>query len=66
MTTKTQEERILAHLKSGISLTPFQALTDFGCFRLSARIHALRGQGHKIERTMKHQNGKYFAEYFMS
>ena len=35
---KSQNERILAHLKKGKKITPLDALEKFGCFRLAARI----------------------------
>jgi len=44
----TQNDMILAHLKSGRDLTPLDALRDYGCFRLAARIGELREAGHKI------------------
>lgn len=43
MTTKmTQKDLILKHLLRGMSLTPLEALSRFGCFRLGARIYDLR------------------------
>ena len=61
----SQEQQILNHLKSGRALTPIEALSKFGCFRLGARIHDLRNQGYPIlTRTVK-SKGKQFAEYYM-
>jgi len=34
----SQESMILNHLQQHGSITPLQALTDLGCYRLSARI----------------------------
>lgn len=45
---KSQNEKILTHLKSGKSLTPQAALKKFGTFRLAARIYDLRQAGHAI------------------
>ena len=60
----SQQLQILAHLKRGRTLTPLEALDKFGCFRLSARIHDLRMQGHPVEVTMKRvKSGKRVAEY---
>jgi hypothetical protein len=43
MKKKSQNERILAYLKTGKTLTPLNAFRMFGCFRLAARIWDLRG-----------------------
>lgn len=63
---KSQEKRILEHLQSGRSLTQYQALVKFDCFRLASRINRLRNQGHEIKTTMKElTNGKTIAVYSM-
>ena len=69
MNAKTQNAAILQHLKKGLTITPLRALELYGCFRLSARIFDLRGQGHLIEKktvTMR-SNGraKSVAQYYM-
>lgn len=51
---------ILRHLRRHGSIDPLQALELFNCFRLAARIHDLRGQGHDI-RTI--QSGRSLAVY---
>jgi len=43
---------ILGHLESGEPITPVEALSKFGCFRLGARIHDLKKAGHVIDRRM--------------
>lgn len=59
-----QAEAILAHLRSGRTLTPLQALDLYGCNRLAARIHDLKKAGYPIERTMEPlPNGKTVARY---
>jgi hypothetical protein len=45
----SQNKRIKAHLLSGKSLTSLDALYQFGCFRLSARIYDLRDEGMHIQ-----------------
>lgn len=45
----SQCRRILAHLQSGKKLTAKQAMENFGCMRLAARVHDLREVGHDIE-----------------
>lgn len=48
----SQSAKILAHLESGKSLTPLQALSLFGCNRLAARVLDLRNDGHPIHSRM--------------
>lgn len=45
----TQCEQILEYMKTGASVTPLEALSRFGCFRLAARISDLRDRGNVIE-----------------
>ena len=60
----SQNKQILDHLKRGIDITPMSALRLYGCFRLAARIHDLRADGHDIV-TIKEptDDGKYIARY---
>lgn len=46
---ESQNARIRKYLESGKSLTPLDALYQFNCFRLGARIHNLKKQGMKIK-----------------
>lgn len=48
----THNQQILAHLKEGQTITPVEALSLFGCFRLGARIYDLKQDGHQIEKDM--------------
>jgi hypothetical protein len=59
----TQTEAIRAHLKAGKSITPLDALRDFGCFRLAARIEELRAEGMVITTEFAFKNGKKYASY---
>ncbi len=43
----SQVDKILEHIKER-PITPLDALNLYKCFRLAARIHELRGQGHVI------------------
>ena len=45
----TQAELILNHLNECGFITPLDALNLYGCFRLAARVHELKKQGHPIE-----------------
>ena len=59
----TQNDAILNHLTSGRSITPLDALRDYGCFRLAARIDDLRKQGWCITTDFETRNGKKYASY---
>ena len=59
----TQNDAIRAHLESGRTITPLDALRDYGCFRLAARIDDLRRTGLCITTEYEHRNGKKYASY---
>lgn len=59
----TQCGAILAALKAGRTLSPMEALREFGCFRLGARIWDLKQQGYPIERSWGTDGEKRWAEY---
>lgn len=62
----TQAKVILDHLLTGKPLTALDALNEYGCFRLAARIHELRKEGWDIEEVMvSTQGGKRHASYFV-
>lgn len=42
------QTKVLAHLKSGKTLSQAEAIQHFDCFRLSAVIQRLRNAGHEI------------------
>ena len=46
---ESQNKNILKYLQSGKTLTPLEALKQFGCFRLGARIFNLKKAGHPIK-----------------
>lgn len=45
---KTQKELILKHLQDKKKITPLEALSLYGCYRLGAIIFKLKREGHKI------------------
>ena len=45
---KNQEDMIYEHLKAYGSITSWEAIKEYGCTRLSAKIYNLRKQGYKI------------------
>jgi len=60
----TQTTQILDALKRGEKLTPMDALTRFGCFRLGARIYDLKREGHTIvTERITTPNGAKVARY---
>jgi hypothetical protein len=59
----TQTEMIRAHLESGREITPIDALQQYGCFRLAARINDLRKAGLPIETITEQRDGKAWAKY---
>jgi hypothetical protein len=64
--TQTQNQQILASLKNGNSITPADALNDFGCFRLAARIYQLKQDGHDIQSELIEVDaGKRVASYWL-
>lgn len=63
---ESQNKRILNYLKRGQRITPMDALELFGCFRLAARVHDLRNEGHNIaKQIIELSNGVNVAEYYM-
>ncbi len=59
----SQEKSILNHLKSGKTITPLEALDQYGCMRLAAVINNLRQQGHNILTEMINNDDKHYARY---
>lgn len=62
----SQIEAIKKHLQQGKPITPLQALQEYGCLRLAARISDLRDQGMKIKTQIVELNDKRFAKYTLS
>ena len=59
----SQAKNILAHLQQHKSITPLEALNQYGCFRLSAVIFNLKKDGHNIVTHIIKKNKKRFAQY---
>ena len=61
---KSQNKEIRKHLENGNTLTPLDALSMFGCFRLGARIHDLKNKfGLNIKTEIIEISNKRFAKY---
>jgi hypothetical protein len=61
----TQCEAILKHLQTRGTLTPIDALNEYGIFRLAARVLELRDSGHDIVTIRESQGEKVFARYLL-
>ena len=62
----TQQKKILDHLQHKGSITPIQALTLYGSFRLGSIIHRLRQEGFDIRTDLvENQNGNPYAKYYL-
>lgn len=67
----TQNERILRHMRDYGSITQADAATEYGCYRLSARIFELRKAGYPIVKetvTGKNRYGEStnYARYYIA
>ena len=63
---ESQKSKILKHLQEGMSITPIEALRDYGCFRLAAIIHVLREDNYNIITNMVKEGDKTYAKYSLS
>ncbi len=57
----SQCERLLARLKRG-PITPLEAWSELGIYRLGARVYDLKEQGHEITREMVAVSNKFGEE----
>lgn len=48
---QTQCERILTHLTAFGHITSWEAMRDYGIMRLASRVHDLKKQGYRFEKT---------------
>lgn len=62
---KEQKPQVLSYLKKHKTITPLQALSKFGCYRLSSIINRLRNDGYKIITILTDQKkgGNKYAKY---
>ena len=61
----SHETLILNHLTSGKTITAMEALREYGCFRLGARIYDLRKKGHQIDdKFIQLPNKKWVKRYW--
>lgn len=54
-----QEQRILNYMKDFGSITPLDAMREFGIMRLASRISDLKKRGYKISREFEKSVNRY-------
>ena len=64
----TQCEKILQYIEENGSITPLDALREFGCMRLASRMCDIKKMGYAVEKEMetaKNGDGEpvYYARY---
>lgn len=59
----TQVRNIELHLLAGKTITPIEALHQYGIFRLAARVCELRDAGYEILTEMETDGVKQWARY---
>lgn len=62
---KSQNDKILAHMKRRGSITALDAVR-FGCLRLAARIAELRDMGIQINSKLETKRKKTYARYTLA
>lgn len=65
-----QVDMILSHLKEHGSITPLDAMQEYGCMRLGARIWEIRDLGYKVETKMESSKNRFgqmtcYARYIL-
>lgn len=65
-----QEQRVLRHLYATGSITPVEAMQEYGVMRLAAVIHRLKGRGYFITSKKENNRNRYrekvsFARYYL-
>lgn len=55
----TQCGMILRYLKDCGAITPVDAMREFGCFRLGARVHDLKRRGYNIVNEWEESINRY-------
>ena len=56
--TVTQVERIIDYIKRYGSITPLDALKEFGCMRLASRMCDIKAMGYGIVREFEHSKNQ--------
>ena len=65
--SQTQTKRILAHMLNGGRITSMEALSNYGCFRLAARIADIRGLGYDVQsKFVSTSTAKKVKQYWLA
>lgn len=59
MSKTNDKQRVLEYLLEHGTITPMDALNNFGCYRLGARIFDLRRDGHRIDTEIVHDTYRF-------
>ena len=62
----SQDDKILAHLEAGNTVTPFEALQIAGTLALHSCIARLRRRGYRIDMTLERENGRQYGRYWLT
>ena len=61
----SQVKEIKAYLNQGYRITAIDALKNFSCFRLAARINDLKQEGYNVDKVMvETESGARVAQYY--
>lgn len=55
----TQTEKVLDHIVTYGSITPLEALKEYGIMRLASRVHDLKKQGIYLNRTTEKSTNRF-------
>ena len=55
----TQEAQVLRHIDTNGSITPMEAIEEYGITRLAARIHDIERHGVIIDREMVYTKNRF-------
>lgn len=66
----TQCEKILRHMEDHGSITPLEALGEYGIMRLASRVSDLKHLGYPVRRVMETGKNRYgesiaYARYYL-
>ena len=56
---------IVKDLEKGKNITALDALKNYGCLRLAARVLDIKNAGYNVDQNMVKKNGKTFASYYL-
>lgn len=54
-----QKSMILRYMADNGSITPVDAMREFGCMRLAARIADIKADGYEIVKAMENSTNRY-------